>query len=231
MAYQLKFPNHWLIHNSFHVSLLKPYKGEPPREDITEDPPEVEDQEEVLQPESILRHEDKVLRHGVWKYEKSEGHDNWGLLASEKARKYGIATRFPEVVEFKEKPIVLQYDLRLQNGIECGGSYLKFLQVQKDGWTPSQLNNKAPYSIMFGPDKCGSTNKVHFIFQHKHPKTGAFVEHHLKFPPSPINDKLSHVYTAVLYPNNTVSILIDGQEKQSADLLSDNFDPLCFRLE
>ncbi|MCO5566806.1 hypothetical protein L7F22_020487 [Adiantum nelumboides] len=29
-----------------------------------EDPPEVEDQEEVLQPECILRHEDKVLRHG-----------------------------------------------------------------------------------------------------------------------------------------------------------------------
>ncbi|MCO5558213.1 hypothetical protein L7F22_011792 [Adiantum nelumboides] len=45
-------------------SLLKPYKGEPPSEAIMEDPPEVEDQEEVPQPESILRHEDKVLRHG-----------------------------------------------------------------------------------------------------------------------------------------------------------------------
>ncbi|MCO5580222.1 hypothetical protein L7F22_034088 [Adiantum nelumboides] len=64
MAYQLKFPNHWLIHNAFHVGLLKPYKGEPPSEAITEDPPEVEDKEEVLQPEPILRHEDKVLRHG-----------------------------------------------------------------------------------------------------------------------------------------------------------------------
>ncbi|MCO5564532.1 hypothetical protein L7F22_018194 [Adiantum nelumboides] len=64
MAYQLKLPNHWLIHNAFHVSLLKPYKGEPPSEAIMEDPPEVEDQEEVLQPESILRHEDKVLRYG-----------------------------------------------------------------------------------------------------------------------------------------------------------------------
>ncbi|MCO5558570.1 hypothetical protein L7F22_012155 [Adiantum nelumboides] len=63
MAYQLKLPNHWLIHNDFHVSLLKPYKGEPPKEDLTEDPSEVEDQEEILQSESILRHEDKVLRH------------------------------------------------------------------------------------------------------------------------------------------------------------------------
>ncbi|MCO5603385.1 hypothetical protein L7F22_057535 [Adiantum nelumboides] len=64
MAYQLKFPKHWLIHNAFHVSLLKPYKGEPPKEAIMEDPPEVEGQEEVLQPESVLRHEDKVLRNG-----------------------------------------------------------------------------------------------------------------------------------------------------------------------
>ncbi|MCO5579929.1 hypothetical protein L7F22_033796 [Adiantum nelumboides] len=31
---------------------------------IMEDPPEVEGQEEVLQPESVLRHEDKVLRNG-----------------------------------------------------------------------------------------------------------------------------------------------------------------------
>ncbi|MCO5549926.1 hypothetical protein L7F22_003403 [Adiantum nelumboides] len=65
MAYQLKLPNHWLIHNAFYVSLLKPYKGEPPSEEIMEDPPEVEDQEEVLQPESILRHEDKVWLKNV----------------------------------------------------------------------------------------------------------------------------------------------------------------------
>ncbi|RXY70786.1 hypothetical protein DD581_34940 [Klebsiella pneumoniae] len=64
MDYQLKVPNHWLIHNAFHVSLLKPYKGEPSTEPIIEDPPEVEDQEEVLQPESIVWHEDKVVRNG-----------------------------------------------------------------------------------------------------------------------------------------------------------------------
>ena len=64
MAYKLILPDHWLIHNAFHVSLLKPYKGEPPKEPVIEEPPEFEGLEEVLQPESILRHEDKVLRSG-----------------------------------------------------------------------------------------------------------------------------------------------------------------------
>ena len=46
------------------LSLLKPYKGEPPKEPIIEDPPEFKGQEEILEPESILKHEDKVLRSG-----------------------------------------------------------------------------------------------------------------------------------------------------------------------
>ena len=55
-------PSTWLIHNAFHVSLLKPYKGEPPKGPIIEEPPEFDDKEEILQLESILCHEDKVLR-------------------------------------------------------------------------------------------------------------------------------------------------------------------------
>ena len=64
MAYKLKLPKKWLIHNAFHVSLLKAYKGLPPSEPIEEGPPESEGQEEILQPESILWHEDKILRNG-----------------------------------------------------------------------------------------------------------------------------------------------------------------------
>ncbi|KAJ6764326.1 CALRETICULIN AND CALNEXIN [Salix koriyanagi] len=60
---------------------------------------------------------------------------------------------------------------------------------------------------MFGPDKCGTTNKVHFILKHKNPKSGEYVEHHLKFPPSVPHDKLTHVYTAILKSDNELQIL------------------------
>jgi calnexin len=61
---------------------------------------------------------------------------------------------------------------------------------------------------------------VHFIFRLKNPKTGKYVEHHLKNPPKPFNDKFSHVYTAIIYPDNMLKLLLDGDENQTADLLS-----------
>ena len=60
----MKLPPTWYIHNAFHVSLLKPFKGTPPTEPIEEEPPEFEEQEEILQPKIILRHEDNLLRSG-----------------------------------------------------------------------------------------------------------------------------------------------------------------------
>ncbi|RWR86896.1 calnexin [Cinnamomum micranthum f. kanehirae] len=164
--------------------------------------------------------------NGVWKHSKSEGHDDYGLLVSEKARKYAIVKELEEPVKLKDGTVVLQFETRLQNGLECGGAYLKYLRPQGAGWNSKEFDNESPYSIMFGPDKCGSTNKVHFILKHKNPKTGEYVEHHLKYPPSVPSDKLTHVYSAILKPDNEVRILVDGEEKKKANFLSaDDFEP------
>nr|XP_043638954.1 calnexin homolog [Erigeron canadensis] len=163
---------------------------------------------------------------GVWKHSKSEGHEDFGLLVSEKARKHAIVKELEKPVVLKDGTIVLQFEVRLQNGLECGGAYLKYLRPQEAGWTAKGFDNDSPYSIMFGPDKCGATNKVHFIFKHKNPKSGEYVEHHLKFPPSVPSDKLTHVYTAILKPDNEVIIMVDGEEKKKANFLSsDDFEP------
>ncbi|RZS23767.1 hypothetical protein BHM03_00056750, partial [Ensete ventricosum] len=163
---------------------------------------------------------------GLWEHSKSDGHEDYGLLVSEKARKYAIVKELDEPVILKDGTVVLQFEVRLQNGLECGGSYLKYLRPQGAGWSPKGFDNESPYSIMFGPDKCGSTNKVHFILQHKNPKTGKFVEHHLKYPPSVPSDKLSHVYTAILKHDNELRILVDGEEKKKTNFFSaDDFEP------
>ncbi|XP_022994375.1 calnexin homolog [Cucurbita maxima] len=169
---------------------------------------------------------EKSEYQGVWKHSKSEGHDDYGLLVSEKARKYAIVKELDKPVSLKDGTVVLQFETRLQNGLECGGAYLKYLRPQDAGWKAKEFDNESPYSIMFGPDKCGATNKVHFIFKHKNPKTGEYVEHHLKNPPSVPADKLSHVYTAIFESGNDVRILVDGSEKKKANFLSeDDFEP------
>ncbi|KAJ1386514.1 Concanavalin A-like lectin/glucanase domain superfamily [Sesbania bispinosa] len=143
---------------------------------------------------------DKDDYQGVWKHAKSDGHDDYGLLVSEQARKYAIVKDLDEPVKLKDESVVLQFETRLQNGLECGGAYIKYLQPQASGWKPKEFDNDSPYSIMFGPDKCGATNKVHFIFRHKNPKNGNLIMN--------------------------CQILIDGEEKKKANFLSsEDFEP------
>ena len=56
ISFRLDLPGHWNIHNAFHVSLLKKYQGLEPTEPVVEDPREVEELEEVLQPAQIVYH-------------------------------------------------------------------------------------------------------------------------------------------------------------------------------
>lgn len=64
VSYRLALPSHWKIHNAFHVSLFRKYVGPDPDEPVTEDPPEIEELEEILQPEQIVFHKERKLPAG-----------------------------------------------------------------------------------------------------------------------------------------------------------------------
>jgi len=69
---------------------------------------------------------------------------------------------------------------------------------------------------MFGPDICGySTKKVHAILTYNG------TNHLIKKEVPCETDQLTHVYTFVLRPDATYSILIDNVEKQTGSLYSD----------
>ncbi|KAF2096566.1 Calreticulin-domain-containing protein, partial [Rhizodiscina lignyota] len=146
-----------------------------------------------------------------------------GLVVKDKAAHHAISAKFPKAISNKKDTLVVQYEVKLQDGLECGGAYLKLLQDNKK-LANEEFSNASPYIIMFGPDKCGSTNKVHFIFRHKNPKTGEYEEKHLKSPPLAQITKTTSLYTLIVRPDQSFEIKIDGESKKTGSLLED-FSP------
>jgi hypothetical protein len=53
--------------------------------------------------------------------------------AESKAAHHAISTLFAEPVDPKGKPFVVQYEVKLQKGLDCGGAYIKLLTESADG--------------------------------------------------------------------------------------------------
>lgn len=152
-----------------------------------------------------------------------------GLVLASRAKHHAIATKLKKPFVFDKKPLIIQYEVNFQSGIECGGAYIKLLSKNPDH-TLDQFHDKTPYTIMFGPDKCGEDYKLHFIFRHKNQKTGKFEEKHAKRPDADLKsyftDKKTHLFTLILNPDNSFEILVDQNIVNTGNLLHDMNPPV-----
>ncbi|PIA29746.1 hypothetical protein AQUCO_05800088v1, partial [Aquilegia coerulea] len=152
---------------------------------------------------------------GEWNFTAGKWHgdaNDKGIQTSEDYRFYAISAGFPEFSN-KEKTLVFQFSVKHEQKLDCGGGYMKLLSGDVD---QKKFGGDTPYSIMFGPDICGySTKKVHAILS----RDGT--NHLIKKDVPCETDQLTHVYTFVLRPDASYSILIDNVEKQSGSLYSD----------
>jgi len=70
---------------------------------------------------------------------------------------------------------------------------------------------------MFGPDICGTTKKVHVIFNYKGKN------HLIKHEISCKSDEFTHLYTLIVKPDQTFQVLIDNKEVKKGTL-TDSWD-------
>eukprot|EP00756_Hemistasia_phaeocysticola_P019622 Hpha_TRINITY_DN15673_c3_g1::TRINITY_DN15673_c3_g1_i6::g.97997::m.97997/K08057/CALR; calreticulin len=137
---------------------------------------------------------------------------NKGLQTSQDAKFYAISAQIPKPVDNKDKKIVVSFQLKDAQGIDCGGGYIK---VMKEPFEPKEFHGESPYWMMFGPDICGYTKKIHLILNYKG-------ENLLwKKEPRPVDDRLNHVYTAIINNDGTYEVQIDGEKKESGTLEED----------
>lgn len=87
-----------------------------------------------------------------------------GLQTSQDARFYALSTKFKPFSN-KDDTLVIQFSVKHEQNIDCGGGYLKVFDCSVD---QKDLHGDTPYLVMFGPDICGpGTKKVHVIFSYK----------------------------------------------------------------
>merc|ERR1711871_1413867 len=139
-----------------------------------------------------------------------------GLKTTQDARFYAISKKFDKTFDTTGKTIVVQYSVKHTQKIDCGGSYLKLLPSGLDQKDFKGGAGESKYNIMFGPDVCGSTKKVHAIFNYG----GSNLDHKKNVMCE--TDQLSHLYTFIVNnKDNTYEVQVDGVKKESGSTLED----------
>jgi calreticulin len=147
---------------------------------------------------------------GLW---HGDAEADKGIQTGPDARFYSISASAAEKFGNEGTPLVLQFSVKHEQKLDCGGGYIKLLPESS---VMADFGGDTPYSIMFGPDMCGtSTKRVHVIFTYKEKNLLT------KKTITCETDQLTHVYTLIVNPDKTYAVLIDNVEKETGSLEED----------
>lgn len=150
-----------------------------------------------------------VLSHGkFW----NDPNNDKGIQTSQDARFYALSKKFTPFSN-EHKPLVLQFSVKHEQNIDCGGGYIKVFDCSLD---QKNMHGDTPYLLMFGPDICGpGTKKVHVIFNYK--SRNILINKDIRCK----DDIYTHLYSLVIKADNTYEVLIDNEKIESGQLESD----------
>lgn len=159
---------------------------------------------------------------GKWETTAGKWHstpDDKGLQTTNDARFYGISAKLSKPFNSSDgKDLVIQYSVKNEQSIDCGGAYIKLLPGG-DSFDAAKFGGEAPYGVMFGPDICGQTKRTHVILHSERKAENLLISKDIPCE----SDELSHLYTLVVRPDNTFEVFVDNKSVRGGKL-EDAFD-------
>ena len=73
--------------------------------------------------------------------------EDMGLKTTVDAKFYGITAKVPKPFSNKGKTLVIQFTVKYDKTVDCGGAYIKLLGSDID---QTKFHGETPYKIMFG---------------------------------------------------------------------------------
>jgi calreticulin len=131
-----------------------------------------------------------------------------------------MSAKIPTVINNVGKELVVQYSVKHENTLDCGGAYIKLLPEGKK-FDAASFGGDTPYAIMFGPDMCGSTRRTHVILRYPPKDDNVLIKQDIPCE----TDNLTHLYTLVLRPDNTFEVFVDNKSVRTGKI-EDAFDML-----
>ncbi|XP_010544335.1 PREDICTED: calreticulin-3 isoform X2 [Tarenaya hassleriana] len=136
-----------------------------------------------------------------------------GIQTYNDAKHYAVSAKILPELSNKNRTLVVQYSIKFEQDIECGGGYIKLLSGYVN---QKQFGGDTPYSLMFGPDICGTqTKKLHVILSYRGQN------YPVKKDLQCETDKLTHFYTFILRPDASYSVLVDNREREFGSMYTD----------
>merc|ERR1712153_192857 len=134
-------------------------------------------------------------KEGLGEFKASAGKfgDDVGLQTSQDAKFYGISAALPTFSN-KDKTLIVQYTVKHEQNIDCGGAYLKLGPAPFDG---KEFNGDTEYNLIFNYEKEN-------LLKTKDLRTES--------------NELTHLYTLTVKPDNTFDVSIDGESVEAGSL-------------
>lgn len=125
-----------------------------------------------------------------------------GLMTLDSNRQYIYSAKFNKCFNTSGKDLIFQFTIKNENKIEKGHIGLKLFSSK---FKPHKFSSKTKYEILFGPD-FNDWDRQHLEFRVVRNRT-SYVS--MK-PVLAFTDKFTHLYTLVIYANQTYKIIKDG---------------------